>query len=66
MKTSESSWNGKIDRVTIKSTKDYLLEDIERLTDKELGKVYRYVRRYIIAKIEWNRCDDCEYKKQGK
>lgn len=31
--------------------KEYLLRDIEHLSHRDIAKLYRYVRRYLIADI---------------
>lgn len=32
--------------------REYLLEDIKHLSDHDVGKLYKYVRRYLVANIE--------------
>lgn len=38
---------GKMDQI-----REYLIEDIHKLPNKDIYKLYKYVRRYLIAKIE--------------
>ena len=32
--------------------KDYLIQDINHLSNDDVSKLYKYVRRYLIAKID--------------
>jgi len=34
------------------SVKDYLIEDIKHLSDHDVNKLYKYVRRYLVANID--------------
>ena len=34
------------------SVRNYLIEDIKHLSDHDVNKLYKYVRRYLVAKIE--------------
>ena len=34
------------------SVRDYLIEDIKHLSDHDVNKLYKYVRRYLVANIE--------------
>ena len=33
-------------------TREYLIEDIKRLPEEDVHKLYKYVRRYLVANIQ--------------